>query len=359
MDGQIPVTFNIKISSRSGQYEITTETKHHFIPENSFVIYDDFFTEDYVSKLVPKSHKIAINVCEQNKSLMKAEEIFQNMVIAKCNKETHLFAIGGGAIQDLATLVASLFMRGINWSYFPTTLMAMLDSCIGGKSSINVGNYKNVLGNIYPPSRIHISAKIIDTLPSVDIAAGLAEAGKICYAKSEHTFKEFLHVLKSETDKSLKYERLAEISLNAKKWFIEIDEFDKKERKLLNFGHTFGHAIEAASYFTIPHGIAILIGMKVALNFADRKIDELEVFIDETFDSIRSKIGRVNINRNQYLLAISNDKKHSSQEMFFILPDEDCRLSLVGFPKSNKLLDDCWQSLINSLIDLGAEFEVL
>jgi 3-dehydroquinate synthase len=235
----------------------------------------------------------------------------------------------------------------------------MLDSCIGGKSSINVGNYKNIVGNIYPPEHIYITSKFTNTLSKVEIASGLAEAGKICFAKSEDTFNEFLSLFRSKIESDSIYEKLAEVSLGAKKWFIEIDEFDKKERKLLNFGHTFGHALEAASAFKVPHGIAILIGMKTALNFAKSKTENLEMFIFETFDPVKLEIGKVSLNKKLFDSAISSDKKHNSDQMFFVLPDEAGNLSLAGFERSNDLLEKCWQSLINSLQDLGVEYEVL
>jgi 3-dehydroquinate synthase len=165
--------------------------------------------------------------------------------------------------------------------------------------------------------------------------------------------------MKSVSKDLEKYEKLAEISLIAKKWFIEIDEFDKKERKLLNFGHTFGHALEAASAFKVPHGIAILIGMKTALNFANSQSANLEKFVFETFDPVRSEIGKVSLNKNLFDRAISSDKKNNSAQMFFILPDEVGQLSLIGFDRSNELLEKCWQSLIDSLEDLGADYEVL
>lgn len=353
------MTFDIKIGSQSGQYEITTDKKIFLNTENIFVLYDDYFSESYINSLIPESQKLAIKANEENKSLSMASEIFQEMVTARCNRNTLLIAVGGGAIQDLATLVASLYMRGIKWIYVPTTLMSILDSCIGGKSSINVGQYKNILGNIYPPEKIFIWTKFIDTLPKVDIACGLAEAGKICFAKSKNTFNEFLHWLQSDADSNFMYEKLAQISLNAKKWFIEIDEFDRKERKLLNFGHTFGHALEAASNFKLPHGIAVLIGMKTALFFAERNIDNLETFISETFANVKFDIGRVPVNKAKFESAISSDKKHSSQDMFFVLPDAVGQLSLVGFKKTNATLDKCWHSLINSLEDLDVEYEIL
>jgi 3-dehydroquinate synthase len=359
MAGPIFVTFNIKIKSESGQYEITSDLLGLNEKKSVFLLYDDFFSENEIDYLIPTSQKLAIKINEQNKTLSMAEEIMKNMISSGCNKETHLIAVGGGAIQDLATVVASLYMRGISWSYIPTTLMAMLDSCIGGKSSINIGKYKNIIGNIYPPEKVYITSNFVGTLSRVDLISGIAEAGKICYAESDESFDAFLGALGSGSKNSLSFLKLAEISLTSKKWFIEIDEFDKKERKLLNFGHTFGHALEAASDFKIPHGVAILIGMQVAINFAGLKLLKLEDFIAETFNTIKQDIGITTLSKIVFESAISKDKKHSSSQMFFILPNSNGRLELVGYERSAKLLEKCWDSLINSLKDMEVNYEIL
>ena len=352
------MTFNLKVSSQSGEYKISSNLAGVQDKKNIFVLYDDYFSEDFINKILPNSQKISIKISENNKNLRTVDLLIEAMTLAECNKQTHLVAVGGGATQDLATLVASLYMRGISWSYIPTTLMSMLDSCIGGKSSINVKNYKNILGNFYPPEFIYIESKFANTLPKIAIASGLAEAGKICYAKSNETFNQFQNALKSVSTDMMKYEKLAEISLTAKKWFIEIDEFDRKERKMLNFGHTFGHALEAASNFKIPHGIAILIGMKVAISFTGLRIEKLENFIIETFNSIKQDMGIISIDKNSFKNAISKDKKNSSMQMFFILPNNNGELALVGFEQSTELLEKCWDSLIYSLKDMDAIYEV-
>ena len=359
MAGPIYVTFDIKVLSKSGEYEITDNLKPLAEMKNTFVLHDDYFSYELINDLVPNTQTIAINISEHNKTLSTIDSITEEMVLAGCSRETHLIAIGGGAIQDLATLVASLYMRGISWSYVPTTLMSMLDSCIGGKSSINVKNYKNILGNIYSPQRIYITSKFINTLSKIDIASGIAEAGKICYAASEEIFNDFVTALGLVNNNVEKYGALAEISLSAKKWFIEIDEFDEKERKLLNFGHTFGHALEASSDFKVPHGIAILIGMNTALNFAEIEAVNLEYFVTETFEPIKKDLGKITVNKCKFESAIAKDKKHNSQEMFFILPTETGKLSVFGFPRSVELVEKCWQSLIKTLKDMDAAYEVL
>ena len=181
-------------------------------------------------------------------------------------RQTHVVAIGGGIVQDLTTFSASCYMRGIRWIYCPTTLLSMVDSCIGGKSSINVGSYKNLAGNFYPPEEVIIDTRFCNTLTGEQMAEGLCEAAKICYAESDDCFNTYLAltegVPKSQFDRRLA--SLIQHSLLTKKRFIEEDEFDQGVRLVLNFGHTFGHAIEGASSYAISHGIGVGLGMLAA-----------------------------------------------------------------------------------------------
>jgi 3-dehydroquinate synthase len=184
---------------------------------------------------------------------------------AGTTRDGQLVAVGGGAVQDLATLSASLYMRGIEWVYFPTTLASMTDSCVGGKSSINLAGYKNVIGNFYPPKKVVVDTRFIDSLPTEEYLCGLAEGVKICFAKGGREFQDFiLNPAALEKSSPENTKELVSLSLKSKIWFVEVDEYDKKERQLLNFGHSFGHALESASNFRIPHGIAVGIGMLAA-----------------------------------------------------------------------------------------------
>jgi 3-dehydroquinate synthase len=143
----------------------------------------------------------------------------------------------------------------------------MADSCVGGKSSINAGNVKNLIGNIYPPKVITIDTFFVKSLDEISIIGGISEAVKICFARDTASFKEFLNLyyLLDKSNHST-YEKLIRHSLVSKKWFIEIDEFDKRERQLLNFGHSWGHAWESAVDFKSNHGVAVALGMLAALN---------------------------------------------------------------------------------------------
>ena len=168
-------------------------------------------------------------------------------------------------------------MRGIKWNYIPTTFLGMTDSCLGGKSSINVSKYKNLIGNFHPPYQIEIIPEFIKTLPKVELFAGLAESAKICFCRGDKFFNVYLSLSNYFLKKDLHNEDICNLlyhTLKIKKWFIEKDEFDKAERKLLNYGHTWGHALETATNFSIPHGLAVAIGMMASISFLKINLKE-------------------------------------------------------------------------------------
>lgn len=213
---------------------------------------------------------IVVEAKEETKTLATVARAIEQLRVLGGNRQTHLIAVGGGIIQDISTFAASSYMRGISWTYFATTLLGMADSCIGGKSSINVGPYKNLAGNFYPPGHVLVDTEFCNTLSDEQKTEGLLEAVKICFAADGSTFDEYLTI--SNTDQLLKdngvLAKIIALSLRTKKKFIEEDEFDNGVRLLLNFGHTFGHAIEGATDYRVSHGVAVGLGMLAAIEFS-------------------------------------------------------------------------------------------
>ena len=182
-----------------------------------------------VGKVIP------IDASEDSKGLEKIPAVVAACRDAGLTRDGRILSVGGGVIQDIASFVASVYMRGVAWDYIPTTLLAMVDSCIGGKSSINVGANKNLIGTFHPPTSIVIAPSLASTLSTSQVVSGLCEASKICYAKGAEDFAHYirLHAAYRAGDPDA-LARLIGLSLSCKKWFIEIDEFDRKERLLLN-----------------------------------------------------------------------------------------------------------------------------
>lgn len=265
---------------------------------------------------------ISIEVSEDNKTLAGCERLILSLREAGVRRGDHLLAVGGGVVQDIATFVANVYMRGLAWSYVPTTLMSMADSCIGGKSSINVADVKNLVGSIYPPDVVVVDPIFLGSLPPTALAAGFSEAAKIAYCRGPEAFEGYLE----------RYDRfgvdptaLIEHVLLAKRWFIEIDEHDQKERRLLNFGHTFGHALESAVDHTLSHGLAVAVGVLCSARHpasaAGPQVEGLEAHCRQLLASAPGVANALALfDPRRFERAFRADKKHGSSTFRLILP---------------------------------------
>lgn len=275
---------------------------------------------------------IVIKSDESVKSLDRMADIVIALRERRATRETELVAIGGGVVQDVAAFVASVYMRGLRWLLLPTTLLSMADSCIGGKSSINVGKYKNLVGSIHSPERVLIDPELVHTLSDEQRAAGLCEAAKICFCRGPGSFAGYLAIAPNAKSDAETLTCVIEQSLRAKKWFIEMDEFDRAERLALNFGHSFGHAIEAGSDFAIGHGIAVGLGMLAALHLGELMgVDYADV---PEVEALRSQLCMLlsniddlprlvsNMSVDGLLDAFQSDKKHLRDAYAVITVDE-------------------------------------
>ncbi len=301
---------------------------------------------------------IGIEASEDRKTLAACEEIVCALREHGIGRGDRVLAVGGGLVQDLVTLSASLYMRGIPWTYAPTTLMAMADSCVGGKSSINVGAFKNLVGNIYPPDAIYIDPLFVDDLDAVQVACGLCEAAKIAFCGGSADFARYLELYRTDwrqTDRA----SLIEHVLLVKRRFVEADEHDRGERRLLNFGHTFGHALESATGFEVPHGVAVGLGMLAAVELArDLGLGEdagdlaahcLELVGGLT--ALAPALGR--FDPGAFERAVSADKKHGRAELRVVVPATGGGVVEVGIPRTKESLDQLGAAMASTLRLVG------
>lgn len=306
----------IKINSSTGPY--TVEFSNNFI-ESIDQIYNEgdvIICDSMVYKFELDKYRCIqlYNVTEQTKDFNNISTIL-NLIIGKFNKKNKLIAIGGGITQDVVGFISSILFRGVNWVFYPTTLLAQGDSCIGGKTSINFNTYKNQLGNFYPPSKIIVCNNFLNTLSETDIKSGLGEMLHFFLVSSKADYNFFL---KNQHD----LKKLTTRCLDIKRTYVEIDEFDKKERLILNYGHTFGHAIESVTNNKIAHGIAVSIGMDIAnfISYKKRYITyDLFKRIQTTLYSIYHDVELSNINIEQLIIALKKDKKNISNKLNCVL----------------------------------------
>lgn len=364
MDGRIFVKYSLEIASSQSNYVVTSTFDDAFTSKKKRIIICDRKVHKVALETFTDAESwILVTANEQFKTLDSCSQLLEQLAEKGVNKDYQIIAIGGGALQDAVTLVASLYMRGLDWVYVPTTLMSMMDSCIGGKSSINIGRFKNTVGNFYPPKAVFIDPAYVSTLSAKDISCGISEGAKICYAASPEAFGDFASRIQMWRETGLEKDLLEAIfaSLEKKKWFIEIDEFDRKERKLLNFGHSFAHALEAASRFSIPHGIAVLVGMQAAIIHAKSPETtlSLEQFVGR--EMILSSIlrQRFQVSRSTFIEAIGRDKKNAADALNLVLPDKSGRLNVESSPLSQTILDECWNSIESAMTQLKVSHEVL
>lgn len=357
-------SFEVAASSGSYQIIVGNALLKKVITDNPNAI---FMVDDYLASSlpVPADRRILVNASEGNKSLECMAEIIIKLRELGANRDSHLIAVGGGVIQDIATFSTSIYMRGISWTYMPTTLLSMADSCIGGKSSINVQGYKNLVGNFYPPQQVLIDVDFVKSLDAEKVVGGLFEAAKICYAHSYQAFQDYLTEVPAAQMKADAVQRIIVRALKTKKWFIETDEFDQKERLLLNFGHTFGHAIEAGTNFGVSHGIAVGIGMIVAIEFAKKRAWLSIIGIERTSvlaAHVRSMLqvgGRdivaapADMDLGLILEKFDNDKKHLSGSYRMLCPRGDGALELIAERKSDDVRHDIAEAFEAALGQIG------
>ena len=223
---------------------------------------------------------------EENKTITMVMFIIDFLERYNFTKSDCLIAVGGGLVQDLVGFAAHIYKRGINWIYYPTTLLSMADSCIGGKTGINTNKAKNQLGVFDHPIAIYVNPNFLKTLPQCEIESGMGEIVKMCLIGGSRYIVVFQNDL---LNKSLDYLHLIKLSLSIKQTIVEADEFEKYYRKTLNYGHTIGHALETLSDYRLTHGQAIIIGM-FAINQWYHSLGKMEMLSYETIQFVLQKL---------------------------------------------------------------------
>lgn len=203
---------------------------------------------------------LEVAVGEQSKAMETANHLYQQLIDAQFCRSDTILALGGGVVGDLAGFVASTFMRGIGFIQMPTSLLAQVDSSVGGKTAINLGKHKNVIGTFYQPDAVYIDPEMLATLPDRYLAEGYAEIVKMS-ALAGGDFWHMTGELHQLNEIRRHVDELIEKSVHYKADLVIADEKDKGIRQFLNFGHTMGHAIELLADGRLAHGEAISIGM--------------------------------------------------------------------------------------------------
>tara|TARA_Y100000992_G_scaffold53241_3_gene31764 strand:+ start:9007 stop:9894 length:888 start_codon:yes stop_codon:yes gene_type:complete len=252
-----------------------------------------------------------IEAREELKNMITVLELVDYLMELGFTKKNTLHVVGGGITQDIASMCAAIFKRGIEWVFTPTTLLSMCDSCIGSKMGVNHNNSKNQLGTFYPPKRVVINVSFLRSLSKRDIYSGIGEILKL-YALDNvpWVIDDFEEALKK--------------CLSIKKKIVEEDELEKTIRPCLNYGHTFGHVFETMSDFKIPHGVAVLIGMYVI----DRYFEKDVIKYGPYMHIIREYSKYLNLDEELIMKHLKADKKVLADEITLIKCREFVKVKL-------------------------------
>jgi len=337
----------ISIQSHQGPYNVIFSDSALDMLNKSYEADSHFLIDKEVASLyggklgrvLDSKSVLLIEANEINKSLHRFPYYVETLISQNIRKNHRLVAIGGGIIQDITCFLAATMLRGIQWHFYPTTLLAQADSCIGSKSSINVGKTKNILGTFTPPKSIYIGTDVLKTLEEQEIHSGIGEMLKAHAIDGPESFDQIasdydniltdISVMKTYIYKSLKI----------KKSMVELDEFDKGPRNIMNYGHSFGHALESATNFVIPHGIAVTIGMDMAnyfaFHFGNTSIGHYER-MHKVLRNNSKGYDDVPIPEKEFFSALYKDKKNVGTQLKLILPDHNGRIAIRLFPNDDK-----------------------
>lgn len=283
-----------------------------YIEEDALFLADSNVYKLY-SSLFEKSKAFVFEASEDNKSFESVYSIMEFLHENKSRRDTVLVVVGGGIAGDLGGFASSMYMRGIKFIQIPTTVLSMVDSSVGGKTAVNFKNAKNNVGAFYQPSKVLIDIDFLDTLSDEEYLNGVAEIIK--YGAVFDT--DFFQYLIDNKDKLLAKDKeclkyVVERCCAMKAHVVEVDEKEQGLRMLLNFGHTFGHAIESDSKYEIKHGYAIAAGMYLETDFAEKngyaesgtaeKIKEMLISYGFSYEYCAKS-------KDVFLKALSADKK--------------------------------------------------
>lgn len=259
----------IKVSNSSTSLKLLL-----FKYKSVYVVYDKNL-EEYVNRAFGKYPKLSFIASEENKTMDSVLSICQWLLEQNADRKALVLAVGGGITTDVVGFAAGIYKRGIRYANIPTSLLAQVDAAIGGKNGVNLDSYKNILGTIRQPEFTFINPKVLATLPPREFNAGAAEMLKTFIIKDESLYEKAIQVLSGEKNPE-DVQSLIESAAKIKASIVKKDFLDTGKRRILNFGHTYAHAIEWFQHYhgvtsAFNHGEAVAIGMIEAA----RKSEEL------------------------------------------------------------------------------------
>lgn len=282
--------------------------------KETIIITDDNIPKQYIQTISPKFPKLwtyTIPHGEQSKSMEMANLLLLYMLENQLSRSCQVLALGGGVVGDLAGFVSSIYKRGVSFIQVPTTLLSQIDSSVGGKTGVNTPLAKNSIGSFKQPSAVIIDPTTLETLPKQQLSNGIAEMIKYAFIRSKSLYKELV-----EDSPFHNLEHKIKQCIEIKRDIVLQDTFDTGIRQILNFGHTFGHAIEQDSNYQILHGEAVGIGMLMITK---------NIIVKEQLQNLLSKYNlptKYDYKKDNLYNYVAKDKKISNQELNIVLVEE-------------------------------------
>ncbi len=315
-----------------------------YLPRTKCILITDPYVKNHYNHLFPDARLIEVESGEHAKNLETVKEIYAKLLDYEADRSTFIVGIGGGVVCDLTGFAASTYMRGLDFGFVATSLLAQVDASVGGKNAVNFGGYKNIVGTFNQPKFVICDLELLDTLPQREILTGLAETVKHALIGDPELFL-FLesHFEKQKPYGRIFFQRAVHDSIAVKAAIVQRDEREAGERRILNFGHTLGHAIENVT--NLSHGEAISLGMHFAIKYSEKKkklgteeskrilalIKKMKLPMDRPFDKRRA------------LAALKKDKKREAEGIHFVF------LKDIGRPEVAKISLNELEDSVNDL----------
>ena len=281
----------MSVKSKTKMYTVHFGKHQPKVNDNDVLIVDKKIRDLYDIPL--KFNKvISLDATEENKNMDSVLHVIHQLSEYNTKKNDKLHVYGGGITQDIAGMAASMYKRGLNWTYTPTTLLSMCDSCIGSKVNVNFNGFKNQIGTMCPPNIVIVDTTYLQTLSKLDLDSGVGEILKLLSIAGVPWDI-------TNIDDSIK------TCLSIKKAVIEEDEYEQTIRPILNYGHTFGHVFETLSEFKIPHGIAVLLGMYVVDCYFGQDVSKYSPFLH----TMKLYVSHIKHDESLFIEVLQNDKK--------------------------------------------------
>jgi len=309
-----------KFSNSSTDYYLAYGISHlkEFVDQkNAVIITDENVFSDH-KKRFKTWRVVVLQPGEEQKTQATVDSVIAQLIMMEADRKTTLIGVGGGVITDITGYVASVYMRGIKFGFIPTTLLSMVDASIGGKNGVDVGIYKKLVGTIRQPSIILHDLIFLNSLPQPEWINGFAEIIKHACIKDAAMFRELeTNSLKKYQSRKVLVCKLIQRNALLKTRVVQQDEFEKGDRKLLNFGHTLGHALE--NQYELAHGQAISIGMTYACHISKQITGFKET---ERVVGVLDKYGLptyAKFDKQKVFKALKLDKKRERDEISYVL----------------------------------------